>query len=171
MWSWRITSLGLEVAKYIREDLGDSLIRIILRTGQPGEAPEETVILNYAINAYKTKAELTQKKLFTVMITALRSYCDLVMIETHRQEVEKLYSTLQDSHRQLERAMENVERANRAKSDFLRIMNHELRTPLNVVIGMSDALGEEVYGPLNEAQMRSTGNINQSGYHLLGAHQ
>ncbi len=46
---------GLEVAKNIREDLGNDMVRIILRTGQSGQAPENEVIVNYDINDYKEK--------------------------------------------------------------------------------------------------------------------
>ena len=57
---------GLEVVKYIRDVLGNLLVRIILRTGQPGQAPEDVVIINYDINDYKTKTELTTRKLFII---------------------------------------------------------------------------------------------------------
>jgi CheY-like chemotaxis protein len=56
-------SSGLELVKYIREDLKNKFVRIILRTGQPGQAPEEEVITNYDINDYKSKIELTARKL------------------------------------------------------------------------------------------------------------
>src|SRR5258706_15358974 len=46
-------------------------------------------------------------------------------------------------------------------------MAHELRTPLNAVIGFSDALKEEYFGPLNEKQAEYVGDINSSGQHLL----
>jgi hypothetical protein len=65
---------GLEVVKYIRDVLGNSLVRIILRTGQPGQAPEDVVIIHYDINDYKTKTELTTRKLFTTIVTALRAF-------------------------------------------------------------------------------------------------
>ncbi|KYC39618.1 histidine kinase [Scytonema hofmannii PCC 7110] len=65
---------GLKVIQYIREVLKNQLVRIILRTAQPGQAPETSVILNYDINDYKTKLELTQQKLITTTIVALRSY-------------------------------------------------------------------------------------------------
>lgn len=61
---------GLKVAKAIREDIGNQIVRIVLRTGQPGSAPEEDVIVGYDINDYKEKTELTSKKLFTTVITA-----------------------------------------------------------------------------------------------------
>ncbi len=60
-----------------------------------------------------------------------------------------------------------AEIANRTKSEFLANMSHELRTPLNSIIGFSDLLYEQAYGELNEKQLRSVGNISQSGKHLL----
>ncbi len=65
---------GLQVAKYIREELKLSDVRIILRTGQPGYAPEESVVKEFDINDYKTKTELTRSKLVTTIISSLRSY-------------------------------------------------------------------------------------------------
>ncbi|CAN5481185.1 hypothetical protein BH11PSE11_BH11PSE11_29340 [soil metagenome] len=75
---------GLDLVEYIRNDLKNQQIRIILRTGQPGQAPEAEVIVKYDINDYKHKSELSAEKLFTTMISALRSYQDLVTIETSR---------------------------------------------------------------------------------------
>jgi sensor domain CHASE-containing protein/signal transduction histidine kinase len=60
-----------------------------------------------------------------------------------------------------------AEVANRTKSEFLANMSHELRTPLNSIIGFSDLLYEQVYGKLNEKQLKSVGNISRSGKHLL----
>ena len=65
---------GLQVAKYIREELANQQTRIVLRTGQPGLAPEEKVIVEYDINDYKEKTELTRQKLFTTVVSSLRSY-------------------------------------------------------------------------------------------------
>lgn len=93
---------GLSVAKYIREVLKNKSVRIILRTGQPGEAPEESVILEYDINDYTTKASLTQSKLFTTMIAALRSYRDVTEMDKSRQELAMLYTKLQDLNQNLE---------------------------------------------------------------------
>ncbi|MGL1894671.1 MAG: DUF3369 domain-containing protein [Spirochaetaceae bacterium] len=81
---------GLLVAKDIRETLGNKLIRIILRTGQPGSAPEKDVITKYEINDYKEKTELTTTKLFTTVMTALRSYRDLHIIEQNKHGLEKI---------------------------------------------------------------------------------
>ena len=56
---------GLELVDFIRSELKNETVRIILRTGQPGQAPERRVIVDYDINDYKAKTELTADKLFT----------------------------------------------------------------------------------------------------------
>ncbi|MBD2059107.1 MarR family transcriptional regulator [Oculatella sp. FACHB-28] len=68
---------GLQVIPYIREELDNPIVRIILRTGQPGQAPENVVAVNYGIDDYKTKTELTSQKLFITVITALRAFSTL----------------------------------------------------------------------------------------------
>jgi response regulator RpfG family c-di-GMP phosphodiesterase len=81
---------GLEVVKYIREELKNDFIRIILRTGQPGKAPEEDIIVNYDINDYKSKTELTVQKLFTSLYSSLRAYRDLMIIENNKRGLEEV---------------------------------------------------------------------------------
>ncbi len=81
---------GLQVADFIRNEINNHFTRIILRTGQPGQAPERDVIINYDINDYKSKTELTAQKLFSVIIASLRSYRDIITIEENRQGLEKI---------------------------------------------------------------------------------
>ncbi len=81
---------GLEVVKYIRDVLGNLLVRIILRTGQPGQAPEDVVIIHYDINDYKTKTELTTRKLFTTIVTTLRAFRALTKLEVSRRELAQI---------------------------------------------------------------------------------
>ena len=64
---------GLDPARYVREQLGNVYTRIVLRTGQPGAAPEEQVIRDYDINDYKDKTEITRTRLTTLFYSALRS--------------------------------------------------------------------------------------------------
>ena len=68
---------GLDLVEFIRKELKNETVRIILRTGQPGQAPERRVIVDYDINDYKAKTELTADKLFTSLTAALRSYQQL----------------------------------------------------------------------------------------------
>ncbi len=79
---------GLDLVEYIRKNLKNETVRIILRTGQPGHAPERRVIVDYDINDYKAKTELTADKLFTSLTAALRSYQQLQRMEDTRRGLE-----------------------------------------------------------------------------------
>jgi len=81
---------GLNVARYIRDELNNHFVRLVLRTGQPGQAPERRVITDYDINDYKYKTELTQQKLFTTVYTSISSYRDLMALECNRRGLEEV---------------------------------------------------------------------------------
>ena len=68
---------GLRVARQIRDTLHNELVRIVLRTGQPGQALEHSIILDYDINDFWCKTDLTTRKLFTTVISSLRAYAGL----------------------------------------------------------------------------------------------
>ena len=80
---------GLTFVEYVRHDIENKLVRIVLRTGQPGQAPQRDVVVNLDINDYKEKTELTVDKLFTTVIASIRSYRDLMNIEHKRQVIEQ----------------------------------------------------------------------------------
>jgi len=101
---------GLDLVEYIRNELKNETVRIILRTGQPGQAPERRVIVEYDINDYKAKTELTADKLFTSLTAALRSYQQLErMVQTRRglEIIIDAASTLYD-FRSMQRLAEGV---------------------------------------------------------------
>jgi diguanylate cyclase (GGDEF)-like protein len=81
---------GLKLVKVIREELKNHDVRIILRTGQPGQAPEERVIVEFDINDYKAKSELTSQKLFTSVISALRAYETIMSLNKTHAGLEKI---------------------------------------------------------------------------------
>ncbi len=81
---------GLLLAKRIRGELYNEIVRVVLRTGQPGQAPEQRVIIEYDINDYKAKTELTTQKLFTTVIASLRAYETLLMLERSRVGLSKI---------------------------------------------------------------------------------
>lgn len=81
---------GLKVVDYIRNILENKFVRIIIRTGQPGEAPEEKVIVNYDINDYLVKTEATVQRLFTSLYQSLRAYRDIIYIDNNRKGLEKI---------------------------------------------------------------------------------
>lgn len=81
---------GLQLVKTIRNDFNNHDVRIILRTGQPGQAPEERVIVDYDINDYKAKNELTSQKLFTSVIASLRAYETIMSLNKTRFGLERI---------------------------------------------------------------------------------
>lgn len=81
---------GLKLVRTIREELGNAMLRIILRTGQPGYAPEIDTIRQYDINDYKTKTELTRVRLFTSVTLALRAHAQLQQLEASRHGLEQI---------------------------------------------------------------------------------
>jgi len=111
---------GLKLVKKIREDLNNKTTRIVLRTGQPGQAPEREVIQNYDINGYKTKTELTANKLFTLMYATLRSYRDIITLEKSRKGLEKLIV-----------ASRGIS-SRRALAEFIRVTVEHLTDLLNI---------------------------------------
>ncbi|MBR7778060.1 EAL domain-containing protein [Undibacterium rugosum] len=81
---------GLQLVNYIRKTLQLADVRIILRTGQPGYAPEIDAIRDYDINDYKTKSELTRTKLYTAVTSAIRSYEQICSISASRRGLEMI---------------------------------------------------------------------------------
>jgi len=81
---------GLRLVERVRALPGRQALRIILRTGQAGYAPELEVIRRYDINDYKTKAELTQLRLLTCLTVAIRGFHQLRRIEAHQRGLEKV---------------------------------------------------------------------------------
>ncbi len=81
---------GLELVKRIREELENKSVRLVLRTGQPGQAPEKKVISIYDINDYKNKTELTDTKMHTLLYATLRSYRDIITLQKNRAGLEEV---------------------------------------------------------------------------------
>jgi CheY-like chemotaxis protein len=114
---------GLEFVDFVRNELNNQFVRIVLRTGQPGYAPEKEVIEQYDINDYKEKTELTAQKLYTTVITSLRNYKELLDLQAQKVELKPqnnstMYSFAQES---LNKLIETINETKKQNIDALVI--------------------------------------------------
>src|SRR5262249_35471605 len=73
---------------------GNRLVRVLLRTGQPGVAPEREVIERYDIDGYLAKSELTGHRLYTAVRTALKAHAELVTLDRHQTALAFLHGAV-----------------------------------------------------------------------------
>ncbi len=90
---------GLLLVNFIRKKLGNAAIRLIIRTGQPGVAPERYVIDHFDIDDYKEKTDLPTDKLYATLRTAIKAYRDISMIQRNRHGLEKILNAAPQLYR------------------------------------------------------------------------
>ncbi len=139
---------GLQLVKHIRNELCNSFVRIVLRTGQPDEAPEFEVIRHYDINDYRSKTELSDVRLMTVITVALRAYKHMVELEKFRYQLEILVDErtqeLQHTHKNLQYAYDKLNETNtelhavnQFKTQILSVVAHDLKNPVSAITGFA----------------------------------
>jgi response regulator RpfG family c-di-GMP phosphodiesterase len=106
---------GLDLVRFIREEMGLSHIRLIIRTGQPGMAPEKFVIDNFDIDDYKEKTDLTTLKMYTMFRSSIKSHRDILTIERSRLELEEKVKErtqgLHEANKELETTIFDLKKA------------------------------------------------------------
>lgn len=134
---------GLNLVEFIREELDNALVRIILRTGQPGQAPEAFVAGHYGIDDYKTKTELTAQKLSTTMTTALRTFSTLsrLLDVSHALEDQII------QQKQAEVSLRMSEMAAIEKAQQLEGSLKELRQAQQSIMDTSDSNASQLLDP------------------------
>ena len=100
-------SAGLELVKFIREEMHNPLVRILLRTGQAGAAVPTEIVSNYDINGYLEKAALTSPQLFCVVHTALATYRDLVALDCAQKDLHKSLQAIKSSENRFRSLLDN----------------------------------------------------------------
>ncbi len=117
---------GLNVVRYIREDLKNNIVQIVLNTGQPGQAPEHEVITRYDINDYKSKTEFSARKLITCITASLRAY--------------NLSQSLNDTNQKLSRYRNHLEELVKERTAELEDANKKLTLEIEERKRVEDAL-------------------------------
>ena len=128
---------GFDLAKYIRDKLGNKMTRIIFRTGSSGDFPEQKIVHDYEIDGYLIKDCTTPHSLTVAVTTSLRAYRDMVLIKQQHQEIIKQ----KDRAKQSEKAV----------LDFLSSLQHETGTKTHHVLSYLEmALTSAQAGNLNK---------------------
>lgn len=160
---------GLRLVRRVRLELQRDALRIILRTGQPGYAPEIETLREYDINDYRTKSELTRARLFSSLTTAIRAYAQLTELAAQRDALQALNAELAaaraaeraelerrlETERQLREARDGVEQCVALRTEelsqavaeletFNRMVSHDLSGPLHGLASMAGILKDEV---------------------------
>lgn len=160
-------SAGLDVAKFIRKEQKNHKIRIILRTGQPGKAPEKDIILNYDINDYKEKTELTTQKLFTTVTTALRSYIYLQDLEEKNKEIATKNALLNEEIARRLVAESNLAKYNRSLEKMIDSKSRRLKKALlNLAVKEKELVEATRLAQVGDISTTSLGTLDNSGNDL-----
>lgn len=122
---------GFQVARHVRQTQRNLNCRIILRTGQPGQAPAPQVVREYDINDYHSKAELTAERMNTIVYTALAMFDQLHKLQLREHQLEKAYADIEQ---------------------LVYITSHDLQEPLLSITTLSRRLLE-----VNRQQLDSEG--------------
>jgi signal transduction histidine kinase len=154
---------GLDLVRVIREELANEAVRIILRTGQPGQVPEQRIVLDYDITDYKAKTELTAEKLFTCLTAALRGYEQLRRLADLYAELQKANRALEEkvasrthelvaANQRLEAQWKRLHKASAFKKEILGKVAHDLKNPLSVILGRTEILTDLIRAAAPDAE-------------------
>ena len=137
---------GLDVVRYVREELKNRAVRVVLRTGQAGQSPPRDVVARYEVDDFRNKADLTVERLNVLVTTALRTYTLIRGMETYQRE--------------LARAKHELER-------FVHVASHDLGAPVQDILNCSRLLldqappGDPAHEEISELANFITGSAEE----------
>lgn len=114
---------GLDVVRHVREQLGNRMLRIILRTGEAGDTPENRMMIDYDINDYREKADLTAQKLITAVIASLRAFDDLITIRDLASSNEHLEDLVRKRTKDLQQTNDSLQKEAATRSRALEALH------------------------------------------------
>jgi len=135
------------------------------------ERPDGTVleVVGYPVpeGFVTTYTDITEQKRTEDLLRASKLELER-RVEDRTAELQRQLQETERAQEEMSAAKDRAEQANKAKSDFLAQMSHELRTPLNSIIGFSDIIRSEVFGPIaNQRYKEYVEGVHFSGVHLL----
>jgi len=131
---------GLTLARYIREELKDSMVRIILRTGQPGMVPQRQVMRDYEIDDYKEKAELTSERFDATVTASIRTYLGFRKLEQSRQGLIRILDAIRD----VESSGLDEDLSSRILDQIESVMNRVSNSGMGSVLVADEEDGERI---------------------------
>lgn len=168
---------GLRFIEWVRKEVKNRFVRIVLRTGQPGLAPEKSVIINYDIDDYRSKTELTAVRLFTTTVAALRAYTIMMDQEDNRNALESLVKTswsigaIRNTSMVLEGIMPQIVSfmALGENSFFAEIKKIDGKTTLPIIMGRGrfQDIGKDVSLELNIHEHEIIDKALVDGHHIF----
>jgi len=159
---------GFELLQYIRNQLKNKYVRIIIRTGQPGKIPENEILKNYEANDYKLKTDYTNEQLINTVKIGLRTFDNINELEISKKKLKQIVNErskeLINKSKELIKIRKQIEKGTNSKASFFYSMSHEIRNPLNGILGMAQLLYDT---NLTKEQQELIKNIFNSGEQLL----
>ncbi len=131
---------GLTLARYIREELKDSMVRIILRTGQPGMVPQRQVMRDYEIDDYKEKAELTSERFDATVTASIRTFLGFRTLEQSRQGLIRILDAIRD----IESSGFDEDLSSRILDQIESVMNRESNSGMGSILVTGDEGSERI---------------------------
>ena len=153
---------GLELVDFIRNQLNNDVVRIIVRTGQPGIAPEMSVVEDYSVDDYRLKTELTQNRLHAILMASLRTYETMLRGEAYARSLEHKVS---ERTAVIQQQKDQLETLNALKNKLFSILSHDLRSPLVTLHTLVQAAERQMLS--SDDYLENLGDVRTSLEHTL----